>query len=253
MTPRPPNALDGRNTRICFFKKSIIEFISKIMIFQKATKILLQLIFVLISLTFASQEERSSDHQKVTCLSSVKLTHGQSSYKLHSHSVNYASGSGQQSVTGFPDADDSNSLFRVKPMYKPDGEVNACTHRGQAIKCGSVLRFQHVNTGNFLHSHAAHKSPISQQQEVSAYDGQDTGDNWEVICSGKYWMRDESIKLKHIDTGRFLFSSKDFSYRHPIPGQLEISAVDEGRARNANQISWKTQEGVYFSDNPIMS
>jgi hypothetical protein len=38
----------------------------------------------------------SSDHQKVTCSSAVKLTHKATTFKLHSHDVKYGSGSGQQ-------------------------------------------------------------------------------------------------------------------------------------------------------------
>ena len=37
--------------------------------------------------------------QMVTCTSAIKLMHVPSGYRLHSHPVGYASGSGQQSVT----------------------------------------------------------------------------------------------------------------------------------------------------------
>jgi len=53
------------------------------------------------------------------------------------------------------------------------------------IKCGSVIRLKHLNTGRWLHSHKF-RSPLSNQQEVSAFDGSDTGDNWEVRCDGMY-------------------------------------------------------------------
>jgi hypothetical protein len=54
------------------------------------------------------------DHEKVTCGSAIKLTHRESDYKLHSHAVQYGSGSGQQSITAFPKPDDPNSLFTVR-------------------------------------------------------------------------------------------------------------------------------------------
>lgn len=78
----------------------------------------------------------------MTCGSTIKLTSKANGYKLHSHGVTYGivspkkkkkrkktprlhyacglfisklgSGSGQQSVTGFPNADDSNSFWIVE-------------------------------------------------------------------------------------------------------------------------------------------
>ena len=29
-----------------------------------------------------------------------------------------------------------------------------------------------------------------------------SGDNWEVVCKGKKWKRDEKIRFKHVDTGK---------------------------------------------------
>lgn len=37
--------------------------------------------------------------------------HEKTKFRLHSHDVPYGSGSGQQSVTGFPNVDDSNSYW----------------------------------------------------------------------------------------------------------------------------------------------
>jgi dolichyl-phosphate-mannose--protein O-mannosyl transferase len=37
--------------------------------------------------------------------------HEKTKFRLHSHDVPYGSGSGQQSVTGFPTVDDSNSYW----------------------------------------------------------------------------------------------------------------------------------------------
>lgn len=91
----------------------------------------------------------------MTCGSAIKLTHQLTGYKLHSHDVKYGSGSGQQSVTAFPQADDPNSYFVVQAA---DGQQCA---RGQSIKCGDVVRLQHQATGAYLHSHL-HASPLSQ-------------------------------------------------------------------------------------------
>lgn len=43
----------------------------------------------------------------------MKLKHVSTGYDLHSHEISYGSGSGQQSVTGFQDTSDANSLWVV--------------------------------------------------------------------------------------------------------------------------------------------
>ncbi|CAG8484144.1 12577_t:CDS:10 [Ambispora gerdemannii] len=193
-----------------------------------------------ISLVEASEPALEIDEEflSVTCGSAIKLTHEASAYKLHSHSVSYGTGSGQQSVTGLPDADDHNSLWQVHSALG-----NQCL-RGQTIPCNSVIRLKHVVTSRFLHSHQ-HQSPLSQQQEVSAYEGQDNGDNWKLICSNKSvpnWQREEKIQLIHIETNTYLTANKEHAYSNPIPGQIEVSAAKSG----GKLTFWIAQEGIYF-------
>lgn len=52
---------------------------------------------------------------QITYGSVLKLAHEKTKFRLHSHDVPYGSGSGQQSVTGFPNVDDSNSYW-VSPL-----------------------------------------------------------------------------------------------------------------------------------------
>ena len=49
----------------------------------------------------------------VSCGSVVKLRHGSTGARLHSHEVNYGSGSKQQSVTGLRIKGDTNSLWQI--------------------------------------------------------------------------------------------------------------------------------------------
>ncbi|KAJ3261614.1 Stromal cell-derived factor 2-like protein 1 [Boothiomyces macroporosus] len=172
----------------------------------------------------------------VTCGSIIKLAHKPSGYYLHSHEVNYGSGSGQQSVTGFQGANDPNSYFAVFGEYQ-----SYCT-RGVSVQCGSTIRLKHSNTKKFLHSHKI-QSPLSQQQEVSAYDVADTGDNWIVECKGKVWKREEPVSLKHVDTGAYLSSNTRYTYGNPINGQLEVS----GRYSKGENELWIAREGIYIS------
>ncbi|XP_056851464.1 putative pentatricopeptide repeat-containing protein At5g65820 [Raphanus sativus] len=48
---------------------------------------------------------------EITYVSAIKLIHEKTKFRLHSHDVPYGSGSGQQSVTGFPGVVDSTSYW----------------------------------------------------------------------------------------------------------------------------------------------
>jgi dolichyl-phosphate-mannose--protein O-mannosyl transferase len=177
----------------------------------------------------------------VTCGSSIKLTSVENGFKLHSHSVSYGnSGSGQQSVTGFKDSNDANSYFTVRGGYK----TTPCS-LGQKVACNSIIRLYHSNTKTWLHSHLFH-SPLSSRQEVSAFGGKDSGDDWLLECEedSQFWKRESIITLKHVDTNMYLSCSDQFMYQSVIPGQLEVSAVSSvGKSEQ-----WTAQEGIYFGD-----
>lgn len=184
------------------------------------------------SFIFASSE--TVNH--ITCGSVIKLENeAKPGVRLHSHDIKYGSGSGQQSVTAVENQD-TNSYWSIL------GEKNKHCNRGEPIECGSTIRLQHVQTRKFLHSHLF-KSPLSSQQEVSAFgnDGDtDTGDHWMVYCRSRYWQKNESIRLKHADTGMWLSLSGNI-YGRPIFGQLEVVCSTNPE----NSSYWKTAEGVY--------
>merc|ERR1711868_191210 len=109
-------------------------------------------------------------------------------------------------------------------------------------ECGQKIRLEHLSTHRNLHSHHF-SSPLSSQQEISAF-GEgghgDTGDVWTVMCEGDYWTRDNNMMLKHADTGMFL-SASGHTFGRPIQGQMEIV----GQSRPDGSTQWRTQEGVY--------
>ena len=180
----------------------------------------------------------SAGIQSVTCGSVLKLINPHYNVRLHSHDVKYGSGSAQQSVTGVTQADDINSYWVLK------GAFSKQCPRGVPVKCGFTVRLQHLSTHLFLHSHHF-ASPLSSNQEVSCFGdaagGSDSGDNWVVECSSEYWRRDESVRLKHVDTGMYLQASPQ-TYGRPINGQREICAAGSKSPQNL----WKTMEGVYM-------
>ncbi|XVE71253.1 hypothetical protein DITRI_Ditri10aG0135800 [Diplodiscus trichospermus] len=109
----------------------------------------------------AASSSSSSQNVEITYGTVLKLMHEKTKFRLHSHDVPYGSGSGQQSVTGFPNVDDSNSYWIVRPP--PDTSAK----QGDTIPNGAIIRLQHMRTRKWLHSHL-HASPISGNLEVTA-------------------------------------------------------------------------------------
>lgn len=193
----------------------------------------------------ASPAYAAPEGVEVTYGSVIKLMHEKTKFRLHSHEVPYGSGSGQQSVTGFPDVDDSNSYWIVKPVHESSAK------QGDTIKTGSVIRLQHMKTRRWLHSHL-HASPISGNLEVSCFGGEtesDTGDYWRVDVegSGKAWKQNQRIRLQHIDTKGYLHSHNK-KYQRIAGGQQEVCGVREKRPDNV----WLAAEGVYLP-NPAVT
>uniref|UniRef100_T1H413 MIR domain-containing protein n=1 Tax=Megaselia scalaris TaxID=36166 RepID=T1H413_MEGSC len=174
----------------------------------------------------------------VTYGSILKLLNQDYGYRLHSHDVKYGSGSGQQSTTGIELKEDVNSHWVVKTTE--DKFVN----RGEHVKCGDVIRLEHLTTKKNLHSHMF-SSPLSGEQEISCYgnDGEgDSGDNWQVVCGGESWNRDLPVRFKHKDTSAYLgMSGRTFG--RPISGQMEV--VGYSSAQHGTK--WTTAEGLFIS------
>lgn len=187
----------------------------------------------------ASPVAAASQQAEITYGTVLKLMHDRTKFRLHSHEVPYGSGSGQQSVTGFPNVDDSNSYWIVRPI--PDSSDK----QGDLITSGTIIRLQHMKTRKWLHSHL-HLSPISGNLEVSCFGGDDqsdTGDYWrlEIEGKGKVWTQDQKIRLQHIDTGGYLHSH-DKKYTRIVNGQQEVCAMTRKNPENI----WLAAEGVYL-------
>ncbi|CAI0541012.1 unnamed protein product [Linum tenue] len=187
----------------------------------------------------SSSSSSSAQGVEITYGSVLKLMHEKTKYRLHSHEVPYGSGSGQQSVTGYPNVDDSNSYWIVRPV--PDTNAK----QGDTVTAGTVFRLQHMKTRKWLHSHL-HASPISGNLEVSCFGGEnesDTGDHWRLVTEGgeKTWKQNQRVRLHHVDTGAYLHSH-DKKYQRIAGGQQEVCAVREKRADNV----WLAAEGVYL-------
>ena len=202
---------------------------------------------------YHDHDEEDSEPVPITCGSIIKLRHKASGYRLHSHQVQWGSGSGQQSVTAVDKADDPNSYWTVK-----EGHGQASCVRGVPVKCGDTVRLEHSPTQKNLHSHN-YRSPLSSLQEVSCFgEGQGEGDrldDWQLECvdaaaTDGVWHRSSEVRLHHPGTRRYLYttSGNQFTNRNcprcPIVGQLEI-ACHPSRAAGADNV-WYVDEGIFF-------
>ena len=80
------------------------------------------------------------------------------------------------------------------------------TRRGHAD--GRVIRLRHVQTRKWLRlQHAAHRSPLTNNQEVSAHgddENSDAGDEWKFEVAdgnkgdkaGPVWKKDQKVRLQ---------------------------------------------------------
>uniref|UniRef100_A0A7N0TCS5 MIR domain-containing protein n=1 Tax=Kalanchoe fedtschenkoi TaxID=63787 RepID=A0A7N0TCS5_KALFE len=174
---------------------------------------------------------------RVTYGSVIKLKHEKTKFRLHSHEVPYGSGSGQQSVTGFPNVDDANSYWIVRP------EPGTSATQGDPIKSGTIIRLQQATTRKWLHSHL-HASPITGNLELF-WRRRRVGhrDYWRLTIEGrgKTWRKDQRVRLQHVDTGGYLHSHNK-KYQRIVGGQQEVCGVGEKRAENI----WLAAEGVYL-------
>jgi len=192
---------------------------------------LLPLIYLLLPSVYSRDRD-------VSCGSVIKLESLAHKIRLHSHDVKYGSGSGQQSVSGVSTSEDVNSHW----VIKGSSEKDICK-RGEPIECGQKIRLEHLTTHRNLHSHHF-SSPLSNDQEVSAFGESgvgDSGDVWKLVCDGDYWDRDEKVMLRHEDTGAYLGSS-GHTFGRPISGQMEIV----GRRSPDSYTDWKVQEGIFI-------
>jgi len=209
---------------------------------------LLVLLVVALPTSGIEIDDDIQEYSHVTCGSVVKLEHVSSGYRLHSHDVKWGSGSKQQSVTCQGNKDDANSLWTIK------GGHNTICPQGTPIRNGWKVRLTHQQTGKNLHSHL-HKSPLSQQQELSCYGSNgngDAGDDWivEIPEGDGFLRRGQRFRLKHASTNKWLhshdnvrFNSNNCGGSCPIMGQQEATAFDWGDDHNN---WWTTAEGFYF-------
>jgi len=143
--------------------------------------------------------------------SHIVLKHNATGQLLSSHPVDYRAGSKQQEVFACRWPPDENHYWIILPAF---GEKRKAA---DVVSYNTPVRLRHKMTRRNLHSHSDVASPKTNQQEVNCYgDDQisDINDNWLVqrhsytnnYDNSGYWMVNDVITLRHIQTGATLHS-----------------------------------------------
>ena len=223
----------------------------------RAATILLSVLTTAIRAPLLARAGFADDEKFVTCGSAIKLTHVESGKKflLQSEERQLQTGSGQQLVTAAEDNRTPKGLWQVREGH--NAMMDGTCETGAPIKCGSIVRLMHLETGTNLHTHAI-RSPLSNQHEVSCF-GEggvgDSGDDWTVVCDGVtrnralYWVRGAPIQLRSVATGRWLGASSSVQFSEsncgrgcPIMNHLEVF----GRESNDSYSRWIVELGVHL-------
>ncbi|KAF7732880.1 hypothetical protein EC973_000156 [Apophysomyces ossiformis] len=128
---------------------------------------------------------------------------------LTSSYEHYEGGSGQQQVfAGGWQAIPEATWIVIPPFHVTE-------EPGVPIRYGDTIRLKHVVTRRNLHSHPDWESPVTGQQEVTAFGGDfesDNNDYWRVEPwieeekeeeeeYNEFWHVGQSFMLRHVETG----------------------------------------------------
>ncbi|KAI9306521.1 MIR motif-containing protein, partial [Cunninghamella echinulata] len=118
----------------------------------------------------------------------VRLYHESSSRFLGTDNQNYQGGSGQTRIF----TSDVDTVWRLAPLPGTDEEDG-------------------YETNEKLHSSPGVTSPVTGEQEVSAFSGGDSNDNWTIKAADDdnkdgFWRVGENIFLVHSASGHYLHS-----------------------------------------------
>lgn len=127
----------------------------------------------------------------------------------------------------------------IKPAH---GTSEADTTRSN-VNSGDKVRLEHQVTRKNLHSHpqANFKSPITRQQETTAYGSFGTGnddDNWIIeLLEGSKLEQGAKVILRHVSTGLVLHSHGDQAHKEYTDGEQEVTCLQRGDDNDVWQIS----------------
>ncbi|KAI9303589.1 MIR motif-containing protein [Cunninghamella echinulata] len=149
----------------------------------------------------------------------VELKHIETDKYINTDGQSYEGGSGQLRVF----ASDSAATWRILPIGESEEQF------GYEVGYDDPVTLQLVDSSEKLHSSPGFPSPITGQQEVSTYSGNDSNDNWIIKPADDenedgFWRGGERVFLIHANSDSYLHS-------HPLQlddDNLEVTTYNEG-------------------------
>jgi dolichyl-phosphate-mannose--protein O-mannosyl transferase len=128
----------------------------------------------------------------------IRLKHIKTGQVLHSHDLEYKTGSLRHQVTCF-DGRDENDWWQIESAKNETGYV----------KYGSTIKLRHEATGRRLYTVVGYQSPSTDQQEVCCYNTDDGNDRWKVVGGTGALEANNTLQLTHIASDVRLHSHKN--------------------------------------------
>lgn len=163
----------------------------------------------------------------------IKLFQPDTSLYLSSIFAKYLNGSNQGVVRGIEYGPLSETFWIVEPTLNQT-DISQST----ILPCRQAFRLKNAYTHLYLHSH-----DISAQNvignEVSCFEGNDSGDLWMAICDDVITDATE-FSLQHVDTKYYLSATKNYKYLPEEGGQYEIFTKS-----NNESSMWRIRGGIF--------
>jgi hypothetical protein len=162
---------------------------------------------------------KKQESEQVKYGDKIILIHNNTKKHLHSHPEKYEGGSRQQQVTCY-DKRDKNDFFIIHQGNKNSKKF------GEVVNYGELVRFEHVETKNYLHSHSGVASPTTKQQEVSCFWERDQNDDWTFEkgqTTGEVVKRNRILHVLHVATKMNLHSHDKLMTTIPGIKQQEVT------------------------------
>jgi Family of unknown function (DUF6161)/MIR domain len=166
----------------------------------------------------------------LTFYSAICLRHVATNRYLSSRAKRYRPpphGSGQQMVFATAQPSDESRW-----IVKPANGANEADITRSTVANGATIRLEHKPTKKNLHSHGQFKSPLTGQQETTAYGSFGVGnhdDDWVIeLIECTELQVGARLVLRHVSTGNVLHSHPNHASQELTDGEQEVTCLPRG-------------------------
>lgn len=193
---------------------------------------------------------------QVTCGSTIKLESGNTQHRLHSHEVSYGydRGSGQQSVTGYPDHESAGSLWTVRSDGVSAAAAPAAAAAGVLRPLSQLLTLQLCAARPSCASCSRGRCRAcrsSTQPTPPAAAMPSCLPACLQCCQGTPIKKGQEVRLQHIQTRRWLHSHL---FSSPLSNNQEVSCFGDDANTDSGDVwvvEWDGGKAAWQRDAPV--